>query len=221
MEAQPDELNQEQIKKPEAGDRLGLVIRGQTVDCVVLSANDEQAVVIPLSAPRDAVCVGEWVALSTQDTQSKQMLQCRIKTRDLVPLFTLSNLGQASGVECRTSLRLRASLKIELWRTDQDEADVERCVAVSADLSVTDISIRLASGQDLLEGTPLKLTIRPTESGDLTLSGIVRRRQAQTAGEFKIYHLGIEFVDMTEEDREKLIEIIMRRHPHIRREELL
>ena len=221
MEAQPEELNQEQIKKPEAGERLGLVIRGQTVECVVLSANDEQAVVIPLSAPRDSVCVGEWVALSTQDTQSKRMLQCRIKTRDLVPLLTLSNLGQGSGAECRTSLRLRASLKIELWRTDQDEADVERRIAVSADLSVTDISIRLASGQDLLEGTPLKLTIRPTESNEITVSGIVRRSQAQAAGEFKIYHLGIEFVDMTEEDRERLIEIIMRRHPHIRREELL
>ena len=221
MEAQPDELNQEQIKKPEAGDRLGLVIRGQTVDCLVLSADDEQAVVLPLSAPRDTVCVGEWVALSTQDTQGKRMLQCRIKTRDHVPLLTLSNLGQGSGAECRTSLRLRALLKIELWRTDQDEADVERRVAVSVDLSATDISVRLGSSQDLLEGTPLKLTIRPTEGSELTLSGIVRRHEPQTAGEFKTYHLGIEFVDMTDEDREKLIEIIMRRHPHLKREELL
>jgi hypothetical protein len=221
MEAQPEQLNQEQIRKPEPGERMALVVHGQVVECLVLSSDDEQTIVLPLAEPREQVRVGEKVALGPPGENGEKKAYWSVKSKSLVPLLTLLSMHQVSGAERRAAPRLRAMMKVEVWGTDQEDDAAERRIGVSDDLSVGGMSLRLADGEDLLEGTPLRLAIHPVERDEFTVPGIVRRHQVQTAGQFKNYTIGVEFVDLTDEDRENIIEILLSRYPHRKKEELM
>ena len=209
------------MKKPEPGERVALVVHGHAVECLVLSADDEQTIVLPLAEPREQVRVGEKVALSPRDGNGEKKAYWSVKSKSLVPLLTLLGTDQVSGAERRSVLRLRALMKVEVSRTDEEEDNAERRIGVSDDLSTSGMSLKLADGEDFVEGTPLRLVMHPAERDALTLPGIVRSHQVQTAGLFRNYTIGVEFVDLTDENRESLIEILLSRYPHRKREELL
>ncbi len=205
-----------------AGERVRIVIGDKWIDCLVLMANPEKAMILPLSADgTGAINIGQRIAVVGASENHAKVIYGSVKDTALVPTITLTDFGGPTFAERRKSIRIRALIKAEVWRSDERSSENTIRIGVTREISTTGFSLRINDGEDLRQGMQMKIKMYPAEGGIINASGIIKQIYTHEAGPFKSYEIAIEFDEIEQSSKEQIAKMILKRYPHCKREELL